>query len=113
MNESNDPTPEERPADLAPANGEAADARTERTPGGTRSGVGRVVGLLRIALVFIAVGLLVVLTLQNTDAVTLNLLAWSVTLSLALFVFAVIVVGVIIGWVLRSMLDDDGFRPLG
>ncbi|MGE3855880.1 MAG: LapA family protein [Dehalococcoidia bacterium] len=113
MNESNDPTREERPAELTPVGGEAADTHAERTPAGTRSGVGRVAGLLKIALVFIAVGLLVVLTLQNTDAVTLNLLVWSVTLSLALFVFAVIVVGVIIGWVLRSMLDDDGFRPLG
>lgn len=70
-------------------------------------------GLLRLAGIFVAVGLLVVLTLQNTAAVTLNVLAWSVTLSLALFVFVVIVAGVLIGWMLRSARDDDGFRLLG
>jgi len=74
---------------------------------------GRVGGVLKVIGVIIAVGLLVVLTLQNTDDVSLNFLAWTVTLSRALLVFALIVIGVLIGWVLRSMRDDDGFRPLG
>lgn len=74
---------------------------------------GRVGGVLKIIGVILAVGLLVVLTLQNTDNVSLNFLVWTVTLSRALLVFALIVIGVLIGWVLRSMRDDDGFRPLG
>lgn len=73
----------------------------------------RVRGVLRIVGFFVAIGLLVVLTLQNTDPVDLHLLVWTVTLSRALLVFAVIVVGVVLGWVLRSMRDDDGFRLLG
>ena len=72
-----------------------------------------VVSVLRIVGVFVAIGLLVVLTLQNTDPVTLRFLAWSITLSRALLVFLLIVVGALIGWVLRSMRDDEGFRPLG
>ena len=79
----------------------------------TRIASPRVVGVLRIAGIFVAIGLLVVLTLQNTDAVTLRVLVWSVTLSRALLVFLLIVVGALIGWVLRSMRDDEGFRPLG
>lgn len=74
---------------------------------------GRVAGVLKIVAVIIAVGLLVVLTLQNTDDVSLHFLAWTVTLSRALLVFALIVVGVLIGWVLRSMRDENGFRLLG
>lgn len=82
-------------------------------PLGTPSRQTRVRGVLRIVGVFVAIGLLVVLTLQNTDPVDLHLLVWTVTLSRALLVFAVIVVGVVLGWVLRSMRDDDGFRLLG
>lgn len=97
MNATPDPVEEQEPG------AGASTARSGRSLG----------GVLRIVGVFLAVGLLVVLTLQNTAAVTLNVLVWSVTLSLALFVFIVIVVGVVIGWVLRSARDDGGFRPLG
>ncbi len=83
-------------------------ARTKR-----RSRLGRVLGVLRIAASFVAVGLLVVLTLQNTEEVSLQFLLWAVTLSRALLVFILIVVGVLLGWVLRSLRDDDGFRLLG
>ena len=79
----------------------------------TSSGTGRVLGVLRIVCVFVAAGLLVVLTLQNTDDVTLHFLVWTITLSRALLVFLLIVVGALIGWILRSMRDDEGFRPLG
>ena len=78
-----------------------------------RTARGRTFGSLRIAGIFLAVGLLVVLTLQNTEAVTLRFLVWTMTLSRALLVFLLIVVGVLIGWILRSMLDEEGFRPLG
>ncbi len=73
----------------------------------------RVGGLLRILGIVVAMGLLIVLTLQNTDPVSLNLFVWTVTLSRALLVFALLVIGAVIGWVLRSMRDDDGFRLLG
>ena len=103
MNEPLPPGNDLRPSDLLPH--EETSLPRQRT--------GRVGGVLKIVGVILAVGLLVVLTLQNTDPVTLKVLAWSVTLSRALLVFILIVVGVIIGWVLRSMRDDDGFRPLG
>ncbi|MDA0302555.1 MAG: LapA family protein [Chloroflexi bacterium] len=94
------------------AEGLEAPASREVAPLARSTG-GRVRGVLKIVAVILAVGLLVVLTLQNTDDISLNLLAWTVTLSAALLVFALIVAGVLIGWVLRSMRDDDGFRPLG
>jgi len=118
MNEPTAPGSDDRPDEPAPgaAPGEYTSPPApfeEARPAAPRSRVSRVGGLLKIAAVFLAVGLLVVLTLQNTDPVTLNVLAWSVTLSRALLVFLLIVAGVVIGWVLRSMRDDDGFRPLG
>ena len=102
----NDPTRIEDPT--ARTDGSVHDAATL-----TPSGVGRVLGVARIVGIFVAIGLLVVLTLQNTDDVTLRFLVWTLTLSRALLVFVLIVVGAIIGWVLRSMRDDEGFRPLG
>lgn len=87
--------------------------RTESTRIGASKTRIRVVGVLRIVGIFVALGLLVVLTLQNTDSVTLHFLIWTITLSRALLVFLLIVVGALIGWILRSMRDDEGFRPLG
>ena len=75
---------------------------------------GRSVGaVLRLILVFLCVGLGIVFTLQNTEAVTVAFLGWSLTLSRALLIFLVVVIGTLIGWLLRSMVGDEGFRPLG
>ena len=69
--------------------------------------------VLRLVLVFGCVGLGIVFTLQNTAAVTVEFLAWSLTLSRALLIFLVVVIGTLVGWLLRSMVGEDGFRPLG
>ena len=69
--------------------------------------------VLRLILVFLCIGLGIVFTLQNTDVVTVEFLAWSVTLSRALLIFLVVVIGALIGWLLRSMAGEDGFQPLG
>ncbi|MFA7249561.1 MAG: LapA family protein [Dehalococcoidia bacterium] len=82
-------------------------------PEAGRRPVRRALMVLRFIAVFVAVGLAIVLTLQNKDDVTLQFLLWTVTLSRALLLFIVLVVGALIGWLLRSALDDDGFRPFG
>ncbi len=68
---------------------------------------------LRLIAIFACVGLIVVFTLQNTASVSVDFLFWSLTLSRALLVFLLIVIGTGFGWLLRSLLDHDGFRPLG
>jgi uncharacterized integral membrane protein len=69
--------------------------------------------IVRLILIFTFFGVGIVFTLQNTAAVTVEFLAWSVTLSRALLVFLLVVVGTLLGWLLRSMVDEEGFRPLG
>ena len=41
---------------------------------------------------------------QNTETVSVNLLAWSVEMSLVLLVFIILGTGIIIGWLLNSYL---------
>ena len=69
--------------------------------------------MLRLIAAFLCVGFGIVFTLQNTESVTVEFLIWSATLSRALLVFLLIVIGTVLGWLFRSMFDDEGFRPLG
>lgn len=47
-------------------------------------------------------GLVVIFTLQNTEAVTMRLIFWDLTLSRALLIFGVFLVGVVFGYVVRA-----------
>ena len=67
---------------------------------------------LRLIAIFACVGLIVIFTLQNTATVSVDFLFWSLTLSRALLVFLLIVIGTGLGWLLRSMRGHEGFRPL-
>ena len=78
-----------------------------------RAGLRSIGTTVRLVAVFVFIGLIVVFTLQNTASVSVEFLVWSLTLSRALLVFLVIVVGTALGWLLRSMRNDEGFRPLG
>ncbi len=59
---------------------------------------------VKIVLILLAAGLALVFTIQNVSAVTVSLLFWQVSLSLALLVFLILTVGLVIGWFLHSLL---------
>jgi uncharacterized integral membrane protein len=57
----------------------------------------------KLVVVLALVGLVVMFTLQNLEAVQVNLLFWSFTLRRSVLIFAVLFVGVIAGWTLHSL----------
>jgi uncharacterized integral membrane protein len=61
----------------------------------------------------VVIGLLIVFTLQNTESVGLDLLFWELEASAAFFVFILLALGVIVGWVLRSLREPGGLSILG
>lgn len=101
--------PDESNRDIPPATPSDAPAVMTAVP----QRHGRAMGMFRLILAFLCVEFGIVFTLQNTDSVTVAFLVWALTLSRALLVFLLIVVGTVLGWLLRSMFDADGFRPLG
>ncbi|MDH5392007.1 MAG: lipopolysaccharide assembly protein LapA domain-containing protein [Gammaproteobacteria bacterium] len=54
-------------------------------------------------LVTAGIVLFVVFMLQNTDIVTVNFLFWSVQLSRSILLLVVLLVGILIGYVLRRL----------
>lgn len=56
-----------------------------------------VVGIALIALV-------VVFTLQNTQTVEITLLLWTVSMSRAVMIFLVFLLGLVSGWILHSYI---------
>jgi uncharacterized integral membrane protein len=46
--------------------------------------------------------LLITFTLQNAEVVELRFLVWTLSLSRALLIFFVIVMGIVLGWILNS-----------
>lgn len=49
--------------------------------------------------------LVALFTLQNAEVVTITFLFWHISLSRALLIFLVLVIGVVIGWVLHSIAE--------
>lgn len=76
-------------------------------PTRTRMETARLVGTL------VVIGLLIVFTLQNTENIGVDVLFWEFEASGAIFVFALLAAGVIIGWVLRSLREPGGLSILG
>ena len=93
--------------------GDGGDGQDRGAFGGLRARLRSVGSALRLIAIFACVGLIVIFTLQNTATVSVEFLFWSLTLSRALLVFLLIVVGTGLGWLLRSMRGHKGFRPLG
>lgn len=58
---------------------------------------------VRLVSTLVLAVLIVVFTLQNAEAITVQLFVWSLTTSRALMLFVVLAVGVAIGWLLRSV----------
>jgi len=58
---------------------------------------------VRLISALVLAALIVIFALQNTEATTVELFAWSITTSRALMLFVVLVIGIAIGWISRSI----------
>ncbi len=56
----------------------------------------------KLILVLIIAGLVVIFITQNVVAVDVTFLFWSLSLSRALLIFFVLIIGVVLGWFLHS-----------
>lgn len=65
---------------------------------------------VRLVSALVLATLIVIFTLQNTDATTVKLFFWSVTTSRALTLFVVLAFGMAIGWLLRSLRSRKSAR---
>jgi uncharacterized integral membrane protein len=59
---------------------------------------------LKIILIVIVACLTLIFTIQNLAAVTVSIFFWEISLSLALLIFFMLLIGFIIGWFLHSFL---------
>jgi len=60
---------------------------------------------LRIALIALLAGLIAIFIIQNVAAVEVSFLFWSISMSRALLIFFIWMIGLIMGWFLRSYLS--------
>lgn len=58
---------------------------------------------VRLISALVLAALIVIFALQNTEATTVALFAWTITTSRALMLFVVLVIGIAIGWISRSI----------
>ncbi len=49
--------------------------------------------------------LVVIFTLQNTEVIALNFLAWQFSISRALLLFLVLAIGIIVGWATSTLSE--------
>jgi len=59
---------------------------------------------LKIILLIIVACLAVIFIIQNVAAVTVSIFFWEISLSLALLIFFILVIGFVSGWLLHSFL---------
>jgi len=59
---------------------------------------------LKVILLVIVACLALVFTIQNVAAVTVSMFFWEFSLSLALLIFFILILGFLIGWFLHSFL---------
>lgn len=57
----------------------------------------------KVMSVLVLVGLVVVFAVQNYEVVELRFLFWTMAMSRALFFFLVFAIGIVLGWLLRSL----------
>lgn len=58
----------------------------------------------KLILLVVVACLAVIFIIQNVSAVTVSIFFWEISLSLALLIFFVLVIGFVIGWFLHSFL---------
>ena len=59
---------------------------------------------IRLWATFVLLGLVVLFTLQNVKVVDLTFLVWTFSMPRAVLVFLILIVGIIAGWILRSVM---------
>ncbi|MGO9139179.1 MAG: lipopolysaccharide assembly protein LapA domain-containing protein [Syntrophales bacterium] len=60
---------------------------------------------LKLILILISAGLAVIFITQNAPVVDVRFLFWNVSMSRALLIFFVLIIGIVIGWFLHSYLS--------
>jgi lipopolysaccharide assembly protein A len=60
---------------------------------------------LKLILILIFVGLVVIFITQNTAVVDVSFLFWNVSMSRALLIFFLLLIGIALGWFLHSYLS--------
>jgi len=63
---------------------------------------------IKSGLIIALVGLVVIFTLQNTEVLSVEFLFWSFSLRRAVLLFAVLLVGIITGYVLAALRRNRG-----
>lgn len=58
---------------------------------------------LKLALSVVLIGLVMVFTLQNTAVVEVRFLLWTLSMSLVLLIFGLLVIGVLLGWLFATL----------
>ncbi len=68
---------------------------------------------LKLALSVVLIGLVMLFTLQNTAVVEVRFLLWTLSMSLVLLIFGLLVIGVLLGWLLATLgrRSDSPPRP--
>ncbi len=56
----------------------------------------------KLTLALVLAAMVIVFTLQNTEVVEVKFLFWSLSLSRVLMIFSLLVVGMVLGWLLRG-----------
>jgi len=65
--------------------------------------VAKMTGNIRLILTLTLIGLIVLFSIQNVAEVEVQFLFWSFTTRRAFLIFAVLAIGVIVGWVIHSV----------
>ena len=60
---------------------------------------------LKLALILLLSGLFLIFVAQNVAAVEVTFLLWSISLSRALLIFFLLLIGILIGWFLHSYVE--------
>src|SRR3569832_1426888 len=60
-------------------------------------------GKLKLILMLVLVGAVILFALQNTDVVQVHFLLWTLALSQVVLIFALLVVGMALGWLACSL----------
>jgi uncharacterized integral membrane protein len=58
---------------------------------------------LKLVVSLVLLAMLVIFSIQNAEVLSINFLFWSLQVRRALLLFLVLAIGIVIGWVLRSL----------
>lgn len=67
-------------------------------------------GKFKLVLMLLLVGAVILFTLQNTDVVQVHFLLWTLALSQVVLIFALLVIGMALGWLACSLARRQGMH---